>query len=62
MLAGDKLKILKDLISNSTGEEIAWMNGYLNGIVSTQGAEQKTPVAKSGINKITIAYGTETGN
>ena len=62
MLAEDKLKILKDLISNSTGEEIAWMNGYLNGIVSTQGAEQKTPVAKSGINKITIAYGTETGN
>ena len=29
MLAEDKLKILKDLISNSSSEEIAWMNGYI---------------------------------
>ena len=62
MLAEDKLKILLDLISNSTNEELAWMNGYLNGIVSKQESKEIKPVVKNGVNKITIAYGTETGN
>ncbi|MEJ7671672.1 MAG: hypothetical protein WKF59_02940 [Chitinophagaceae bacterium] len=50
-----------DLISSSTSEELAWMNGYLNGIVSKQ-LPREEPVVKSALNKITIAYGTETGN
>jgi sulfite reductase (NADPH) flavoprotein alpha-component len=62
MLAEDKLKILQDLIGSSSNEEIAWMNGYLNGIVSVQGSKEIKPAVKSNINKITIAYGTETGN
>src|SRR4249920_4182426 len=61
MLAENKLKILLDLIKQSTNEELIWMNGYLNGIVSTKSTEEKA-VAKNGVNKITIAYGTETGN
>ena len=61
MLAPNKLKILLELINNSTKEELIWMNGYLNGIVSKQ-VSNETPIIKSGINKITIAYGTETGN
>jgi sulfite reductase (NADPH) flavoprotein alpha-component len=62
MLAEHKLKILLDLISNSTNEELTWINGYLNGIVSKQEPKEIKPVIKNGINKITIAYGTETGN
>ncbi|MEO8765356.1 MAG: flavodoxin domain-containing protein [Ginsengibacter sp.] len=62
MLAEDKLKILLNLISNSSNEELAWMNGYLNGIVSTHGPYDIKPMLKTGVNKITIAYGTETGN
>ena len=46
MLAEDKLKILQDLISNLTNEELAWMNGYLNGIVSTQEPKEIKPVCK----------------
>lgn len=61
MLAENKLKTLLELIGRSTKEELIWMNGYLNGIVSHQVAET-APVEKSGVNKITIAYGTETGN
>jgi len=61
MLAEHKLKNLLDLISSSTSEELAWMNGYLNGIVSKQ-LPREEPVVKSALNKITIAYGTETGN
>jgi len=61
MLAEHKIKNFLDVISNSTNEELIWMNGYLNGIVSTQNVKEEIP-KKSGVNKITIAYGTETGN
>ncbi len=61
MFSENKLKTLLDLIDKSTSEELIWMNGYLNGIVSTKLQEEK-PVTKSGVTKITIAYGTETGN
>ena len=61
MLAEHKLKTLLNLISNSTSEELIWMNGYLNGIVLTQNVKEEIQ-KNSGVNKITIAYGTETGN
>jgi sulfite reductase (NADPH) flavoprotein alpha-component len=63
MLAENKFKILTDLINNVTKEELIWMNGYLNGMVQNQNA--KTESVGSGqpvVNKITIVYGTETGN
>ena len=62
MLAEHKLKNLLDLISNSTAEELVWINGYLNGIVSGQSSKDEQPVIKNTVNKITVAYGTETGN
>ncbi len=52
---------MQDLIEEASNEELAWINGYLNGIVSIKEPKEKT-VAKGAINKITIAYGTETGN
>ncbi|MEO6329626.1 MAG: flavodoxin domain-containing protein [Ginsengibacter sp.] len=62
MLPEHKRKILLDLLNGASNEELIWMNGYLNGIVSKQSTNEEAPVVKSGINKITIAYGTETGN
>ncbi|HKP32362.1 MAG TPA: flavodoxin domain-containing protein [Chitinophagaceae bacterium] len=63
MLGEPKLKILLDLVNHSSQEELVWMNGYLTGLLS---ASEKTlpesPQAKPLVNKITIAYGTETGN
>jgi sulfite reductase (NADPH) flavoprotein alpha-component len=61
MLAENKLKALQNLISQATNEELIWMNGYLNGIVSSKETKEIV-VSKNGVNKITIAYGTETGN
>ncbi|MEP7252077.1 MAG: flavodoxin domain-containing protein [Ginsengibacter sp.] len=61
MLAENKLKTFLELIDKSSSEERIWMNGYLNGIVSQQAPKQAGAI-KSGVNKITIAYGTETGN
>jgi sulfite reductase (NADPH) flavoprotein alpha-component len=62
MLAEHKLKVLTDFVKDLSPEELIWVNGYLNGAVS-KGTEKVEPVAaKSSVNKITIAYGTETGN
>ncbi len=64
MLGATKLKLVLDLVDNSTREELIWINGYLAAI--TAGANRATVVeatpAKPLVNKITIAYGTETGN
>ena len=62
MLEKNKLQILLNLLGDLTSEELIWVNGYLNGIVSKQLQKEEQPVVKSGVNKITIAYGTETGN
>jgi len=66
MLTSPKFKIIQDLIANSSREELIWLNGYLAGIVAnaTAAGEEigETIVSKPVTNKITIAYGTETGN
>jgi sulfite reductase (NADPH) flavoprotein alpha-component len=61
MLVENKFKILSDLINASSNEELIWMNGYLNGIVKTKTVQQEV-VNDSAAKKITIVYGTETGN
>ena len=63
MLGDNKLKLFLDLINTSGKEELIWMNGYLNGVVKAQGsAVAETVTANPAVNKITIVYGTETGN
>ena len=63
MLGESKFKIFLDLINNAGREELVWMNGYLNGVVQHQ-SKQATPAeaTAAAVNKITIVYGTETGN
>src|SRR5215210_2713873 len=67
MLSAAKIKAVQDLVATSSKEELIWMSGYLAGLLSQgQGGEQQeasvaTP-GKPAVNKITIAYGTETGN
>jgi sulfite reductase (NADPH) flavoprotein alpha-component len=67
MLGEVKLKQLHELIDGYSKEELIWINGYLSGIVAngktngaahTNGQEAK-PVATK---KISLAFGTETGN
>ncbi len=62
MLVEQKLNTLLELINTSTNDELIWINGYLNGILAKQKTSLVQPEVKKGINKITIAYGTETGN
>src|SRR5882762_5421634 len=64
MLADVKLKVLEELIKNSSNEELIWMNGYLSGIVRNKIASPAPVAATTDAagKKITIVYGTETGN
>ncbi|MBS1751887.1 MAG: flavodoxin domain-containing protein [Bacteroidetes bacterium] len=67
MLAEHRLKVFQDLVTQSSREELIWMNGFLAGIVSAEeGAPAATmPVPATpgiSVNKISILYGTETGN
>ena len=62
MLAEHKLKVLLDLVKGLSNDELEWVNGYINGI--NKEAHQALPMVekKPVVNKITITYGTETGN
>lgn len=70
MLAATKLKIIQDLVAGATREELIWINGYLAGVVARGGETAPglplpvagTAITKPPVGKITIAYGTETGN
>ncbi len=66
MLGESKLKSFLDIINTSTKEELIWINGYLNAVVQGNTAAAPLPpdagVAAPAVNKITIVYGTETGN
>ena len=68
MLSPFKLKIVQDLIATSTKEELIWLNGYLAGLLTQHGelatgaAASAQAAPKSNVGKVTIVYGTETGN
>ena len=69
MLVEPKLKTLLELVNTSNREELVWINGYLAGLLAqrTEPSVAALPapqaaIAKPTVQKITIAYGTETGN
>ena len=77
MLTTPKMTLMQELIAGSSREELIWLSGYLAGVVA-QGnnavpsaaaistahpaAAPTAPEAPAAPLKITIAYGTETGN
>lgn len=62
MLAEPKLKIVRDFIGQFSKEELIWVNGYLAGLIADPLKEPAPLSNGAGTKKITIAYGTETGN
>lgn len=65
MLEEPKHQLLTNLLSGITREELIWINGYIAGIIQQPETENKTvedPVKPATGNKLTIVYGTETGN
>lgn len=62
MLGSVKMKLVEDLIASWSKEELIWLNGYLSGMISVNAPQQEAVPAKPSVGKITIAYGTESGN
>ena len=60
MLDKEKLEHLEKFAKDYSASELLWISGYLSGIALKKEAEPV--VAKPHVGKITIAYGTETGN
>ncbi|MEO7982745.1 MAG: flavodoxin domain-containing protein [Bacteroidota bacterium] len=72
MLAEERLKQLQDLINTSTEDELIWINGYLSGLVGKPAANGNGHAVNlangnghaipTAVKKISLAFGTETGN
>jgi sulfite reductase (NADPH) flavoprotein alpha-component len=63
MLDASKMKLVEALVAGSQTEELIWLNGYIAGLLEGKRGQQAEIVpVKSSVNKITIAFGTETGN
>lgn len=70
MLTAVKLKTFLDIVNDARRDELSWMNGYIAGLIAA--AEPASPqvspgnaAAGDGVampKKITIVYGTESGN
>ncbi len=63
MLAGHKQQLLTELTAGASREELIWINGYIAALVSGN----ELPVTDDAVRvttaqKITLVYGTETGN
>jgi sulfite reductase (NADPH) flavoprotein alpha-component len=61
MLSSQKKKLLDELIASASKEELAWINGYMSGIL-LGGEIPQAITLKPAVSKITITYGTETGH
>jgi sulfite reductase (NADPH) flavoprotein alpha-component len=62
MLAPSKLKLLQDLVDSASREELVWVNGYLSGLLAKEESSQEAAAPAATAKKVTIVYGTETGN
>lgn len=63
MLAAIKRNTWNDLVTTASPQELAWMNGFLEGLLVAQGktiAPEEQKVSQP--LKFTILFGTETGN
>ncbi len=61
MLEEIKIKEISQLVEKLSREELVWLNGYLTGLVKGTSSESEAQPAKTS-GKLTIAFGTETGN
>lgn len=62
MLSDVKLKQIKDLAQAFNRDEIIWASGYLAGLANASSSDTSTNNAAVTVKKITLVYGTETGN
>jgi sulfite reductase (NADPH) flavoprotein alpha-component len=62
MLVANKMKLAEEVLTTFNNEELVWLSGYIAGRLSVSGKTETTIPEIQSVNKITITYGTETGN
>ncbi|HJU45990.1 MAG TPA: flavodoxin domain-containing protein [Chitinophagaceae bacterium] len=66
MLTAVKLKTFLDIVNDARRDELSWMNGYIAGLIAAaEGSSSQVSSVQGGdatLKKITIVYGTESGN
>ena len=62
MLVANKMKLAEEVLTTFNNEELVWLSGYIAGRLSVSGKTETTLPEIQSVNKITITYGTETGN
>lgn len=68
MLSETKLNVLKQISGELSRDEAVWASGYLAGIAGGSSftavvpTQETTTFVENAVKKITLAYGTETGN
>lgn len=62
MLEEIKFKELNQLVEKLTRDELVWLSGYVAGLVKVQSEVNTSAAGGNSPGKITIAFGTETGN
>lgn len=62
MLAGHKQQLLTELVTGIGREELIWINGYLSALIDGKESVPVTAGVPAAARKITLVYGTETGN
>jgi sulfite reductase (NADPH) flavoprotein alpha-component len=60
MIEEVKLNELNQLVERLSREELVWLNGYVSGLLKSSGKEESVEAVLQG--KLTVVYGTETGN
>lgn len=60
MIEEIKLNELNQLVERLSREELVWLNGYVSGLLKGSAKEERNESIVQG--KVTIVYGTETGN
>lgn len=62
MLDGHKQKILAELVAGTDRDTLIWINGYIAALIDQPIAAVENTVVDTSPKKITLVYGTETGN
>lgn len=63
MISATKFKLIEELLAELSSNELIWLNGYINGFVSQyKNANTNTIEPATTIKKLTVVFGTETGN
>jgi sulfite reductase (NADPH) flavoprotein alpha-component len=62
MLSDNKIKTLTTLLAESNQEERLWISGFVSGFIATQSSHISADNKLELPSKVTMVYGTETGN